>query len=343
MWDDQALARMLDRKENEAAIFSMLMKNSKNCDFIAEIIKCICDDIIFCKEILTNNHSDHYSKPISFDAYTSRLSEIEMFDEEYLDSIRIMEPESDQKETDELIAKNNTLQSKIDELSAVVSNKNEESETLKETISTLKEEINALRNRNTELSLDLDYAKAEVKAIGDNTDKSDSYDTKESDVQSNDEDKQPVVETDECCNVESDSNSEPVKEKIVEQLPDDPYNFTETDKLAARKVRAMKEAKMDYFIDMSLTGKHVKACDDIVEFLKIDVKLCDIIDSIDLGNNSSMDKSLNEMLSIVNLDYKSPYQHFYVRSLNPQEKLCETIFNGLMEKTQRIMMIRLGE
>ena len=356
MWDEQALARTLDRKENEAAIFSMLMKNSKKCDIIAEIIGCICDDIIFCHEILTNNKSNHPTKPISSEAYTSRLSEIELFDEDYLDSIRIdrtnsvKEDEELQAKTDELTKTNGELQKKLESMIA-------DNNALKETISVLKDEIKAVRERNNELSLDLDYAKSEMKADDEEQIKDDSYvaaqesDSTVGDVDNSVEEEKPSEVIEESGNVEEsvedDNCSEDKeisnKEKVLEQLPDDPYNFTEVDKAAARKVRAMKEAKMDYFIDMSLTGKHVKACDDIVEFLKVDVKLCEIIESIELGNNASLDKSLNEMLSIVNLDFKSPYQHFYVRSLNPQEKLCETIFNGLMEKTQRIMMVRLGE
>lgn len=354
MWDEQALARTLDRKENEAAIFSMLMKNSKKCDLIAEIIGCICNDIIFCHEILTNNHSNYPTKPITFEAYTSRLSEIELFDEDYLDSIRVdcadtaKENSSLQTKIDELVEKNDKAQKNLESLTA-------DNNTLKETISVLKDELNAIRERNNELSLDLDYAKSEMKANDDGQIKNDSYvavqePSVDDDNSSVDAEESPNV-AEESVDIEetiketdsSEKEDEPVKEKVLEQLPEDPYSFTEVDKAAARKVRAMKESKMDYFIDMSLTGKHVKACDDIVEFLKVDVKLCEIIESIELGNNISLDKSLNEMLSIVNLDFKSPYQHFYVRSLNPQEKLCETIFNGLMEKTQRIMMVRLGE
>lgn len=348
MWDRQALSRTLDRKENEAAIFSLLMKNSKKCDDIARIINAICDDIIFCKEILSNGKSEYRTSPIDVEAYTSRLSEIEVFDEDYLDSIRIEKKDDTdainvlKEELFECRSRIDILSKDLDESQKSNSVLKTECDGLKETIVTLKDELKVTKDRNSELSLDLDYAKAESKAEDDN------YFQKE---ESKSEDSAPVstVETEiaEPC-AETNETTEtvpekPVNEKVLEQIPDDPYHFTEADKAVARKIRAMKESKMDYFIDLSLSGKNVKASDDIVGFLKIDAKLCDLIESVELGNDASLDKVLNEMLSIVNLDYKSPYQHFYIRSLTPEEKVCETLFNSLMQKTQRIMMIRLGE
>ena len=350
MWDRQALSRTLDRKENEAAIFSLLMKNSKKCDDIARIINAICNDIIFCKEILSNGKSEYPTSPIDVEAYTSRLSEIEVFDEDYLDSIRVeKKDETDainvlKEELAECRSRIDMLSKDLDESQKSNSVLKTECDGLKETIITLKDELKITKDRNSELSLDLDYAKAESKADDDNYFQKEETKPEDSVPVSTveTENTEPCTETNE--KIESaDVTEKPVSEKVLEQIPDDPYHFTEADKAIARKVRAMKESKMDYFIDLSLSGKNVKASDDIVGFLKIDAKLCDLIDSVELGNDKSLDNTLNEMLSIVDLDYKSPYQHFYIRSLSPEEKVCETLFNSLMQKTQRIMMVRLGE
>jgi hypothetical protein len=50
---------------------------------------------------------------------------------------------------------------------------------------------------------------------------------------------------------------------------------------------------------------------------------------------------MNDMLDLVDSETKSPYQRFYVKNLTPQEKVFETMFNGLMEKIQRIMFVKL--
>ena len=328
MWDAEIVSRILDRKQNEAVVYAVMMKNNADLDKYCTLIDNIIDDIRFCSEIVKGGDSDVRTVAIACPEYMSRLSDSEKSDESYLDSIR-KAPESVASDSDEV-------------------------EHLKVTIQDLMDELSIIKKRNEELSLDLDYAKAEIKSEQD-----DCFGievAEEPEVEAPAEEVPAVeeapavedapVEVAPAVEVVEDAPAEEVpavedEMKTLDQIPDDPMNITEVDKIVAKRVKAVKSAKMDYFIDLSMSGKNVKACEDIIAFLKIDCKLCDVVANVDTTNEEALIKAMNDMLDLVDSETKSPYQRFYVKNLTPQEKVFETMFNGLMEKIQRIMFVKL--
>ena len=330
MWDAEIVSRILDRKQNEAVVYTVMMKNNADLDKYCTIVDNIIDDIRFCSEIVKDGDSDVRTVAIACPDYTGRLSDSEKSDESYLDSIR-KAPES--------AASNEDIVKLEDEIVH-----------LKNSLSDVMEELSIVKKRNEDLSLDLDYAKAEIKSEQDDCF---GMEVAEEPKEAAPAVEEAPVETGVPADVTVEEapavDDAPVEEapavedeiKTLDQIPDDPMNITEIDKIVAKRVKAVKSAKMDYFIDLSMSGKNVKACEDIIEFLKVDCKLCDVVANVDTTNEEALIKAMNDMLDLVDSETKSPYQRFYVKNLTPQEKVFETMFNGLMEKIQRIMFVKL--
>ena len=315
MWDAEIVSRILDRKQNEAVVYTVMMKNNADLDKYCTIVDNIIDDIRFCSEIVKDGDSDVRTIVIDCPEYTGRLSDSEKSDESYLDSIR-KAPES--------AASNEDIVKLQDEITH-----------LKNSLADVMEELSIVKKRNEDLSLDLDYAKAEIKSEQD--------DCFGMEVAEESKEAAPAVEEAPVEEAPVEAGVPAVEDEIktLDQIPDDPMNITEIDKIVAKRVKAVKSAKMDYFIDLSMSGKNVKACEDIIEFLKVDCKLCDIVAGVDTTNDEALIAAMNDMLNLVESEAGSPYKRFYVKNLTPQEKVFETMFNGLMEKIQRIMFIKL--
>ena len=337
MWDAEIVSRILDRKQNEAVVYTVMMKNNADLDKYCDLIDNIIDDIRFCSEIVKGGDSDIRTVAIACPEYTGRLSDSEKSDESYLDSIR-KAPES--------AASNEDIVKLEDEIVH-----------LKNSLADVMEELSIVKKRNEELSLDLDYAKAEIKSEQDDcfgmevaeepkeaapaVDEAPVEDAPADEIVEDAPAEAPAEVVAEEAPVEAEAPAVEDEIKTLDQIPDDPMNITEIDKIVAKRVKAVKSAKMDYFIDLSMSGKNVKACEDIIEFLKVDCKLCDVVANVDTTNEEALIKAMNEMLDLVDSETKSPYQRFYVKNLTPQEKVFETMFNGLMEKIQRIMFVKL--
>lgn len=327
MWDAQIISRVMDRKQNEAVVFSALMKNAADADRKCILLSKLVEDIRFCFEIINKGSSDIRTAPITCTDYTDRLSDSERSDEEYFDSIR-MAP------VDSAVLEN------------IISDLEERNNHLQESLDTVMYELKVTKERNEELSLDLDYANAEAKA-----EDTDYFGTEEeaasAETPAADEEcpvEEPVAEVPAVEEIKEEvSEDKPIVDEVktMDQIVDNPMKLTEIDIMVAKKVKAMKESKIDYFIDLSMSGRNVKACEDIISFLKVDYRLCEIVENTDINDDEAIIKSFNDMLDLLEYDYKSPFQKFYVKCLTPQDKVHETMFNGLMEKIQRIMLTKL--
>lgn len=120
---------------------------------------------------------------------------------------------------------------------------------------------------------------------------------------------------------------------IVDQI------LTDAQLETLRQVRSMKDAKIDEFIDRTLTGEVDETiCDNIVTFLKVDIDICDSLLGMDYRDLDSIVAGFRRVLEIVNEAPEPRSQSVYIRSLNDAQKVLEAKYNLIIEQIQQIML-----
>lgn len=135
--------------------------------------------------------------------------------------------------------------------------------------------------------------------------------------------------------VESETVEEeaPVEVEPVSDFRDELLTVDEISILS--QVQDMKSSKIDYFIDMSLSGRfNEDACEDVIDFLKVDVDICKVILSMDYSDKASIENGFIGLLSILEVAEEPKHQNMYVNSLNPDERILEEGYNNIVAKIQ---------
>lgn len=103
-------------------------------------------------------------------------------------------------------------------------------------------------------------------------------------------------------------------------------------------VSLMKNSKIDFFVDMSMSGRfNESACDDVVEFLKVDLAIIKDILSMDFTSKESIEDNLRDILNIIDSASAPKHQKMYINSLTKEEKVLEDSYNKIIEHLQNEM------
>lgn len=110
------------------------------------------------------------------------------------------------------------------------------------------------------------------------------------------------------------------------------------DAVTLKKIREIKDAKIDYFIDEEMTG-HTKeeACEAVIDFLKNDITLIDKILGINVSSKSGIEESLLDIIEFVEAADEPKYQKIYLNSLNYNEKDMEGEYNNVLRRLEAVI------
>jgi hypothetical protein len=304
MWDARFEA-MRDRKLNELVIFSaMIRTDPANRKEYLSIIGHIGRDLDVI-EALAEGRKVPESEPIASDLYRRRLSKYELLDEYCLDACRKGDL------------------SKMNESSRIEA----------------PEQKAGIDAPEPQARIDAPEEKSRIEAP-------DEVHRIEA------PDKQPTIEApDEPSKIgapeepskieapEEQSRIEAPDEAKMIDAPEDDDDATFVmlipieDAVTLKKVRDMKDSKIDFFIDAEMSGRFKdEACEDVISFLKTDLSLIDKILSINIRSKRDIEEKISSIIELVEEADEPKYQKIYLNSLNQDEKSLEGSYNMALKR-----------
>lgn len=372
MWDAELITRVRDRKLNEIMIFGSMAKiDSANVDMYIDLIVSLGDDIDACDTLLdTEGESEIELDAIGYPAYVQRLSDSEKADEDAFNAMK-SEPSIEVQEE----SLEDYVRSLISD--AVKSLKSSESDDAFESI---KDELKICRARIEQLSKDLDFSKGNELSLQEEIDslkeQLEALSSKNDDLISENaslkmdlmlaEQKLSVLEPayqDAVSGKTSESVDAPAEEEPKPSSLDSDHiaetvhtndeqsgmkqyggYISKENAETLRKVRSMKDSKIDYLVDAASSGKmSVSICDDIIDFLKTDVRICDAILSINFSDRESVITGFRTILDIVESSSDPKHQDAYVKMLNGDEVFLEYSYSQVLNSVQGMIMYMKDE
>ena len=329
MWDAR-LEAIRDRKLNEMIIFSALVRTepSRRHEFVGIIDKLNMDlDLI---EALAENGPVPETAPIENEVYRSRLSKLELMDEFCLDSCR-----SGENDFGPIICKEHPS------TSVTVKQRPESPAVIPD---------------------------AESPAIIPDSDPPAIIPEAESPAVIPESEPPMVVEKPETPAVIPESKpsavipgeSEPVadvKEEEQQESSDDAaasqdvaseeeagiYDLVVSvdDAVGLKRIREMKDGKIDVFIDREMNGHfNDEACENVISFLKTDLKLIDLILSINVTSKEDIESKIRSILKLVEEADEPQNQKMYLNALNDEEKSLEGQYNAILRRLEAVITSR---
>jgi hypothetical protein len=110
------------------------------------------------------------------------------------------------------------------------------------------------------------------------------------------------------------------------------------DAVTLKRVKEMKDSKIDHFIDEETSG-HIKevACESVIAFLKNDILLIDKILGINVSSKTGIEESLRDIVQFVENADEPKYQKVYLNSLNRNEKDLEGEYNNVLRRLEGVI------
>lgn len=103
-------------------------------------------------------------------------------------------------------------------------------------------------------------------------------------------------------------------------------------------VSVMKNAKIDHFVDMSMSGRfNEDACEDVIDFLKIDLQVIKHVLSMDYTSKESIEGNFKAILDLLNESPAPKHQKMYINSLTMDEKVLEDSYNQVMAHVEMVL------
>lgn len=103
-------------------------------------------------------------------------------------------------------------------------------------------------------------------------------------------------------------------------------------------VSVMKNAKIDHFVDMSMSGRfNEDACEDVIDFLKIDLQVIKHVLSMDYTSKESIEGNFKAILDLLNESPAPKHQKMYINSLTMDEKILEDSYNQVMAHVEMVL------
>ena len=151
----------------------------------------------------------------------------------------------------------------------------------------------------------------------------------------------------------------PVEEEPVEEAPAEEKEPVEEEKVDVEErpiydrllsddelqvltlVSIMKNAKVDFFVDMAFSGRfNENACEDVITFLKVDLSIIKDILSMDYTSKESIESNLRDILDILDSAPEPKHQKMYINSLTMDERVLEDSYNKIIAHLQDVMIER---
>jgi len=133
---------------------------------------------------------------------------------------------------------------------------------------------------------------------------------------------------------EADESNEPAPE-VYDMILDI------NDAVTLKTIREMKNRKIDLFIEREMSGRFKDtACEDVISFLKTDIKLIDKIMAINITSKESIETALKDILAYVEKADEPKHQKMYLNSLNMDEQDLEGRFNDILMKLDSVIRSR---
>ena len=133
----------------------------------------------------------------------------------------------------------------------------------------------------------------------------------------------------------------PVSEDVPEQKEQKPiYDvILSPDELQILSVvSVMKSAKIDFFVDMSMSGRfNEDACEDVIDFLKVDLQVIRHVLAMDYTSKESIEGNFRAILDLLNDSPAPKHQKMYINSLTMDEKVLEDSYNQIMAHVERVL------
>ena len=113
------------------------------------------------------------------------------------------------------------------------------------------------------------------------------------------------------------------------------------DAVLLKKVKEMKDSKIDYFIDAEMAGRFKeKACEDVISFLKTDIALIDMILSINITSKKDIETKIRSIVEFVENAEEPKHQKMYLNSLDYNEKETEAEYNKALKRLDEVITTR---
>ena len=355
MWDAR-FEGIRDRKLNELVIFSAMVRTdmARRQEYL-QIINQIATDLDVI-EALVEERPVPESKPISSELYRSRLSKMELLDEYCLDACRSAggstKPEQPAPEM-EAPAKEGALEEpdKVDSIKAPEKSPRLEPSEPKPSIEA-PEEIHRIGSSDPVQSIEAPERPQGIPAPEavqrlepsdpvqslDSPDKVDSIEAPEA------QQSIPALETLKSIPSGCDIPDDVGGEGPTEQDPDDvtfDLIISIQDAVTLKKVRMMKDRKIDYFIDAEMEGRFKdEACEDVISFLKVDLKLIDTILSVDFTSKRDIEEKIRAIVKLVQGAEEPRHRKLYYNALNRSEKDLESEYHAVLQGLENVMTSR---
>ncbi len=155
---------------------------------------------------------------------------------------------------------------------------------------------------------------------------------------------EPAVE--EIVAVETAAEDVPVTEEndVSEEKEAIDSVLSDEDISDLKKIREMKNSKIDLFIERELFGNFKEeACEDIIRFTKIDIRIIDIFLRLDNSDEDVLRSDLKTVVGIVNNMEPPRFGKMYANSLNKEEAKLEIRYNELLDKVDDLVRLRFPE
>ena len=227
------------------------------------------------------------------------------------------------------------LEAQIEELQSEVSEKDSEITAVETEMEAIVEDNSELVNEVQALNEDLSETESEMAAA------ELLHEAEESMVEG---DASPeAVDT-------GDSNQDAVQEVPAEGHSDEDARetvpvvdriLTDAQREIVEATKAMKDSKIDEFIDLSMDGKMDETiCDNVVSFLKVDVSICEALLGMGCTSLDGILDGFRKILSIIDDAPEPRSQSVYSNSLTPEQSVIEYGYNKVIEHIQDVMLRR---
>ena len=243
------------------------------------------------------------------------------------------ERDSLQSELNELRRRNSELESavaQLDSLSEELSKANEQVAILKGRIEELQSEVSEKDNEIATVETEMEAA------LEDNSELSGEVEALKVEISD--------AEADSLAEEMLSEAPAPEPEETVEKAPVVDRILTDSQREIVVAARAMKDAKVDEFIDLSMDGKMDETiCDNVVSFLKVDISICDALLEMDYSDLNSILDGFRRILSIIDESPEPRSQSVYSNSLTPDQAVIEYGYNKVIEHIQDVMLSRYAD
>lgn len=236
------------------------------------------------------------------------------------------------------------LTTELDEAKSKIKELEEKVESMKDATRSTMDELAIARKRNEDLSAELDYAKESIATV----------EFERDELRALIDSKDDAAEAVSGCADEP--AAAPAVEPVVEQQPEQPKSepapksedpaavdaiLTDEDKENLVRIIDMKSRKIDDFVDMMIEGKVSEdVSDDIVSFLKDDIKICKSLLMVDCSSFDKIITGLSNVLDVVEASPQSRYEKIYRSTLTPEEKAIDASYVDILSRIHAVISSR---